>query len=78
MKENTVCAFNSSVCLFKVCYGDWSHNLLYNWLLSSRGTLYNSTENCLHLGMLCGHDLDSNWPAYILMSGVSNVTPQQN
>ena len=33
----------------------------------------NITWNGLHLGSVCGHDLGSNWPLYLLMTVVSFI-----
>ena len=45
-------------------------------LSRSMGTFYNSTLNGLHLGMVCSHNLGSNWSSYILMSVVSTFRTQ--
>ena len=41
-------------------------------LLRNMETLYNFRRNFPR--MLCGHDFDSSWPSYILMSSVKHDT----
>ena len=38
--------------------------------LKEHGSLEKNMGNDLHLGIVCGLDLSSNWPSYVLMSVV--------